>query len=258
MFGPRTALAVPVCLLACISATATTKTLPDADVRTYVVDTLDVTADRPDPYDAIRELSTFATVHEIGDARGGVVSIADVLEEGAGVDVKRYGGLGAFSTVSIRASSPAQVEIYLDGAPLRSPQWGVVNLSELPLSSIERVEVYRSGAPVGLGVAGIGGVINLVTRPAGEDLLGCSVSTGSHGTFGADVLKSGRLRSVGYLASFHHLRSEGNFTYVDRHGTPENIDDDTVVERENNRVCSCGSRHHRSEAGSSSSLTTSS
>ena len=83
MFDPRTALAVPVCLLVCISASATTKTPPDADVRTYVVDTLDVTADRPDPYDAIRELSTFATVHEIGDARGGGVSIADVLEEGA-------------------------------------------------------------------------------------------------------------------------------------------------------------------------------
>ncbi len=240
MLGPRTALAVPICLLVCISATATTQIPPDEDVLTYVADTLDVTADRPDPYDAIRELSTFATVHEIDDARGGVVSIADVLEEGAGVDVKRYGGLGAFSTASIRASSPAQVEICLDGVPLRSPQWGVVNLSDLPLSSVERVEVYRSGAPVGLGVAGIGGVINLVTRPAGEDHFGCSVSGGSHGTLAADALKSGRLRSVGYLASFHYLRSEGNFTYVDRHGTPENTDDDAVVERENNQFQQSG------------------
>ncbi len=219
MFGPRTALAVSICLLVCVSATATTKIPPDAAVLTDVVDTLDVIADRPDAYDAIRELSTFATVHEIGDARGGVVSIADVLEEGAGVDVKRYGGLGAYSTASIRASSPAQVEICLDGVPLRSPQWGVVNLSDLPLSSVERVEVYRSGAPVGLGVAGIGGVINLVTRPAGEDLLGCSVSTGSHGTFGADM---------------------GDFTYVDHHGTPENTDDDLVVERENNQFQQSG------------------
>ena len=240
MFGPRTALAVSICLLVCVSATATTKIPPDAAVLTDVVDTLDVIADRPDPYDAIRELSTFATVHEIGDARGGVVSVADVLEEGAGVDVKRYGGLGAYSTASIRASSPAQVEICMDGVPLRSPQWGVVNLSDLPLSSVERVEVYRSGAPIGLGVAGIGGVINLVTRPAGEDLLGCSVSTGSHGTLGADILKAGRLRSVGYLASFHHLRSEGDFTYVDHHGTPETTDDDAFVTRENNQFQQSG------------------
>jgi iron complex outermembrane receptor protein len=235
MFGPRAALAVPICLLVCISATATTKIPPDTGVLTDVVDTVKVVADRPDPLDEIWELPTFATVHEIGDARSGVISVADVIEEGAGVDVKRYGGLGAYSTASIRASSPAQVEICLDGVPLRSAQWGVMNLSDLPLSNIERIEVYRSGAPVGLGVAGIGGVINLVTRPAGEDLLGCSVSTGSHGTFGADVHGAGRVRSVGYLISFHHLRSEGDFTYVDHHGTPENTDDDAVVTRENNQ-----------------------
>jgi len=66
------------------------------------------------------------------------------------------------------------------------------------------------------------------------------VSAGSHGTLGADVLKSGRLRSVGYLASFHYLRSEGDFTYVDHHGTPENTDDDAVVQRENNQFQQSG------------------
>jgi hypothetical protein len=95
MLGPRAALAVPILLLACISATATTKIPPDAGVLTDVVDTVRVVADRPHPLDAIRERSTFATVHEIGDARSGVVGVADVIEEGAGVDVKRYGGLGA-------------------------------------------------------------------------------------------------------------------------------------------------------------------
>jgi hypothetical protein len=58
MFGPRAALAVPICLLVCISATATTKIPPDTGVLTDVVDTVKVVADRPDPLDEIRELPT--------------------------------------------------------------------------------------------------------------------------------------------------------------------------------------------------------
>jgi len=195
-----------------------------------VVDTVEVLADRPDP---LETLSTFAVAHEV-ELTGGVSTVAEIIESGVGTHVRRYGGLGSFSTASIRASSPGQVEIYMDGVPLMSGQWGVTNLANLPLEGLERVEVYRGGAPVDFGTPGIGGVVNLVTRPAGDGRSFAALTGGSHGTLKLDLLQSGSVRGVGYLASFHHLRSDGDFEYLDRHGTPENPDDDEIVARQNN------------------------
>ena len=57
--------------------------------------------------------------------------------------VVQYGGLGAFSTVSLRGAPAGQVAVYLDGVPLTSAAHGVVNLADLPVTAIERIEVYR-------------------------------------------------------------------------------------------------------------------
>ena len=230
----RLAVALP---LACSSLTLSPVALADEaasdfdDAPTFTAaDTLEVVADRPEP---LETLPTFAVAHEV-ELSGGVASVADVIESGVGTHVRRYGGLGSYSTASIRASTPGQVEVYMDGVPLSSGQWGVTNLADLPIDALERVEVYRGGAPADFGTPGIGGVVNLVTRPAGEGRSFAAVTGGSHGTWKADLLQSGTARLVGYLASFHHIRSDGDFEYLDRHGTPENPDDDETVTRENN------------------------
>jgi iron complex outermembrane receptor protein len=222
-----------VCLLLSILTAAPPARADDAgDVPTLtgVVDTVDVVADRPEP---LETLSTFAVVHEVEPA-GGIATVAEVVESGVGTHVRRYGGLGAYSTASIRASSPGQVEVYMDGVPLMAGQWGVTNLSDLPLDGLERVEVYRGGAPFDFGTPGVGGVINLVTRPVGGRSSFAALTGGSHGTWKLDLMQSGSLRGIGYFASFDHLRSEGDFDYLDRHGTPENPDDDEIVARTNN------------------------
>ena len=41
----------------------------------------------------------------------------------------------------------------------------------LPLDCLDRIEVYRGTVPVGFGGGGIGGVVNLVTRPPSAELL---------------------------------------------------------------------------------------
>ncbi len=221
---------------------------------TGIVDTLEVVSDRPEQLEIV---ATFATVHEIADELGRVSTVTDVIERGAGVHVRRYGGLGAYSTASIRASSPGQVEIYVDGVPMNSVSYGATNLADLPLDSLERIEVYRGGAPVEFGSPGIGGVVNLVTRSPGAGRAAAVLSAGSYETFRIDLLRSGsfglptggcaatsgaatdgaardREAALDYTVVFHHLQSEGDFEYLDRHGTPENADDDEVVARENN------------------------
>ncbi len=226
-----------------------------------VVDTLEVVSDRPE---LLESIPTFATVHYISSELERVTSVSDVIEQGAGVHVRRYGGLGSYSTASIRASSPGQVEVYLDGVPMNSATYGSANLADLPLDGLERIEVYRGGAPVGFGTPGIGGVVNLVTRPPEGGAAGAVLSAGSYETYRIDLTRSGSLSwrnasggaaaeapghvgptgarggvsgttpDLRYALTLHHLQSEGDFEYLDHHGTPENTDDDEIVARENN------------------------
>ncbi len=229
----RLAAAVLACSLIAIliPAFAAADPTDDREPLTGIVDTLDVVADRPAPLETV---PTFATVHEVTDRLKRVSTVADVIEQGAGVHVRRYGGLGSYSTASIRASSPGQVEIYVDGVPVNSARYGAMNLAELPLDNLERIEVYRGGAPAEFGSPGIGGVVNLVTRSPGEGHTAAALSAGSYETFRVGLLRSGSRAALDYTVSFHHLQSEGDFEYLDRHGTPENVDDDEIVARENN------------------------
>ncbi|MBD3349514.1 MAG: TonB-dependent receptor plug domain-containing protein, partial [Candidatus Eisenbacteria bacterium] len=196
-----------------------------------VVDTVEVSSERPRIEDAA---AAFATVHEVAEGAGRVSTLGDVIERGAGVHVRRHGGLGSYSAASIRASSPGQVEVYLDGIPLNSAMWGAVNLADIPIGSLEKVEVYRGGSPIRFGTAGMGGVVNLVTRAPGAGRATTAISAGGYGAFRLNTLRSGAAGSVDYAVAFHHLQSEGDFEYLDRHGTPENEGDDEIVERENN------------------------
>lgn len=159
----------------------------------------------------------------------------DVLQEVVGVQVQRFGGLGAFSTISIRGSSANQVPIYLDGIPLSQAQDQTVNLADLPLDSLQRIDVYRGTVPVGFGGGGIGGVVNLVTRPpSATPSTELSAGYGSFETRKAVASQSQELGGVGVLAHLTYLGSQGNFTYKDNNGTLDNPTDDTTTTRINN------------------------
>jgi outer membrane cobalamin receptor len=183
----------------------------------------------------VRETSTFATTIDTTEATAKVESVADVLSESVGVQVRRFGGLGAFSTVSIRGSTPNQVEVYLDNVRLNSANAGLVDLGSVPLDNVEHIETYRGFAPLHLGAGSIGGAINLVTRPAvGATTNSASVSYGSFDTRKVTLYRSQGFDKVGYVVLFNYMESLGNFTFLDDNGTPLNLLDDEVVRRRNN------------------------
>jgi iron complex outermembrane receptor protein len=209
----------------------------DPGTESMVLDTVRVAEPRARDLDPL-DRPGLATVVEVTE-RGRLRSVADLLEEIPGVRVRRYGGLGSLATASIRGSSPTQVSVYVDGVPLDSSQFGLTNLSELPLDHLARIEVYRSGAPARFPAAGIGGVVNLVTRDADAlskptpgmgsitDVEG-RVAAGSHGTFRSSALLSGEIGAFRHLVSYHQLRSEGEFAFRYDPTTPHNPDDDAV------------------------------
>ena len=92
----------------------------------------EVRVERERPSAARRRLPTaFVTELSLGEAGRALETLSDVIGEATSVHVTQYGGLGAFSTVSLRGAPSGQVAIFLDGLPLASAAHSVVNLGDL-------------------------------------------------------------------------------------------------------------------------------
>jgi outer membrane receptor protein involved in Fe transport len=183
----------------------------------------------------LRETSTFATVIDTTEATSRVDSVSDLLSESVGAQVRSFGGLGAFSTVSIRGATPNQVEFYLDNVLLNTANTSLVDAGTVPLDNVERIEIYRGFAPLQLGAGSIGGAINLVTRQvAGETINRASVSYGSFNTQRLTLYRSQGFDNAGYLALFNYTASDGDFTFLDDNGTRFTDSDDMRTSRINN------------------------
>jgi iron complex outermembrane receptor protein len=115
-----------------------------------------------------------------GEAKG----VAELVATAPGVAVNDYGGLGHLSTVSIRGASAQQVKVLLDGIPLAGPGGGVVDLSSIPRAWIDHVEIVRGAEGAHYGAGSLGGVVNVVTRPAAAGAWSAEATGGSFMTFG--------------------------------------------------------------------------
>lgn len=179
--------------------------------------------------------TAFATVIDTRDAPTQVETLADALSDAVGVQVRRFGGLGDFATVSVRGFSPRQVQVYLDGVPLSRAESETVDLSDLPLDAVERVEVYRGATPLRFAQSGPGGVVNVVSRrPGAEPVTAASASYGSFETRKVDVTRSATEGAWSYLLFGHYLGTLGDFTFRDDIGTTDNPADDRTITRINN------------------------
>jgi len=189
----------------------------------------------PEAETTVRDESAFATVVPIADQPAEVQTLTDVLDEAVGVQVRRYGGLGDFATVSIRGSTPGQVGVFFDGVALTRARSETVNLADLPLDQLGRVEVYRGVSPLALSSSSLAGAINLVSKaPDATPRFSLLAGGGSFGTRKVSTAGSAaRGRLAGFLSATY-LGSEGDFEFEDDNGTLQNRDDDETTKRRNN------------------------
>ncbi len=210
-------------LLVALASGDSVLTLPGVEVRDA----------RPLDDPALRRAPGFARSYDVTPAYGRLGTVSDLLARGVGVHVRQFGGLGAFSAVSIRGSSSAQVAYYLDGAPLNQAQYGVVNAADLPIEALSRIEVYRGGAPLAFDAPG-GGVVELVTRDDPGRWMRADLGGGSFGTRKLDLALGATRARTTLMAVVQSLASHGDFRYLDDNATDANTDDDTLRTRANN------------------------
>jgi iron complex outermembrane receptor protein len=179
-------------------------------------------------------LPSFSTVISRDAFEGRIEDLSEVLKKEKGIQIRRSGGLGSFSQVSIRGSSSDQVMIYVDGILINDASGGGVDLSNISLFDVEAIEVFRGFTPVNFGTASIGGAVNIKTvRPEKGLTSSASAGTGAFGTRQLGAFINHKPSEWDYLISFDYLESDNDFTFENDRGTPLNPADDKTEKREN-------------------------
>ena len=182
------------------------------------------------------ETSSFSSVikKETFEARSS--SISDVVEKESGVQVRQSGGLGSYSSLSLRGASNNQIMVFMDGIPLNDASGGGVDLSTIPLADVEAIEIYKGITPINFGRASIGGAINIRTKRAENKLKGnIATSYGSFNTFKIAPFINHKPGKFDYVISGDYQSSKNNFTFLNNNGTKWNPSDDKWETRNNDQ-----------------------
>jgi len=138
-------------------------------------------------------------------------SLAELLAQVAGVDVRRRGGPGVQADIGIRGSTFEQTLVLLNGIPLRDPQTGHHNLNlPVPLETIERIEIVKGPGGLAFGGHATGGLINIITRVPSAREGGIRVRAGSHRFGEAAAWWGSGDHDGGQTASLEASRSDGH------------------------------------------------
>lgn len=175
------------------------------------------------------------TVIHADEMKGEMRSLPELLERAPGLHVIRARGRGAYTVTSIRGSTSAQVAVYLDGVLQNLGSEAAVDLSAVPAAEVSRIEVYKGYIPSRFPEAGMGGVVNIVTRaPEAKKRTTLTLGVESFGAKEGRIAQSGPLGRGKYLASAGYRGSDGNFPYRNDNGTPYNEKDDYDAKRSGN------------------------
>lgn len=177
--------------------------------------------------------SGFFSRMEREDFNGSAQTVAELLEQQAGVQIRRSGGMGSFASASLRASSPEQVMIYVDGIPLNGGANAVVNLGDIALADVAAIEIYRGTTPVQFAQGSMGGVINIRRLDSDKETSSIRLGVGSFDNYQTSAHTQGRLADTAYLLSLGHSESENDYPFTFHNKTPFDSSDDRKEKRHN-------------------------
>jgi iron complex outermembrane recepter protein len=128
-----------------------------------------LTARRPEPVGSAAAAISVITGEEI--RRAGVTTIADAIALADGVHVARFNnGTWAISARGFNQNTSNKLLVMVDGVSVYSPLFAGVfwNTIDYVLEDIDRIEVVRGPGATLWGANAVNGVVNIVTRHAGD------------------------------------------------------------------------------------------
>jgi len=140
-------------------------------------------------------------------------SLSEILASLSAVQVRRIGGLGNPTSVSIRGSTHQQVNVRIDGQLINSSQYGGFDLDQIPLALVESIEVsqFQTGET---GPTPIGGEIRINTFKAEGNHTSAAANFGSWGHRELNAKHSWTYQQHQLVASLNQLNTNNDYTYL--------------------------------------------
>ncbi len=142
------------------------------------------------------ELITRAEIQQTG-----VSDLSRVLIERLGIQVE--GNVSSGEGVMLQGMGSQRVLVLLDGQPVVGRVSGMLDISRIPASSVDRIEVVKGPQSSLYGSDAMGGVVNIVTRSSEGPRWrgGLELTAGTEGRADVNASVGGDRESFAYLAS---------------------------------------------------------
>ena len=137
-------------------------------------------------------------------------NISDLLQQVAGLDVRRRGAEGMQADLYIRGGSFDQTLLLIDGIKVEDPQTGhhTMNMT-LPLEVIEKIEIIKGSAGRMYGQNAFTGAVNIITKKNINNNISVELSKGSFDQNRFGITVENQSEKSGFIFNFKRKDSDG-------------------------------------------------
>lgn len=150
-------------------------------------------------FDRMRQSADEVTVVRLDEVKKRSTDMGEVLARTPGVVLRRSGGLGSETRLSLGGLYDDAVQVFVDGVPIGLSGLPT-NISLVSVNILRHVEIYHGVVPLRLSADALGGAINLVTNTSYDNHAVLSYQVGSFGMHRLTGVAQARSEDTGFVS----------------------------------------------------------
>jgi outer membrane cobalamin receptor len=144
-------------------------------------------------------------------------SVAELLSANSNIFIKSY-GMGGVASPSFRGTGASHTQLAWNGININHPMLGQSDLALIPSGMVDDIQLYYGGASMPLNSGGIGGIINLETKPVWkkETCISVNPGIGSYGQYTGLVKIQSGTANFQTVTKVFFQKAENDFRYYNK------------------------------------------